>query len=139
MVRCYGASDIRGLSGSGAWVGSAIELARFVGSINGLFGIPDILSRVSINRMTQYIDDDTFPLGWLTVSADGEWRRTGSVSGTNALIKCYPDGQCWILLTNTSTWKGSSLARETAGVFAEARDLLGGKLPERKDLFLTAR
>lgn len=139
VERCYGASDIRGLSGSGAWVGSPVELARFVAAIDGLYGVPDILSRGSVSLMTQYFDEDTFPLGWLSVSADGEWRRTGSFAGTNALLKCYPDGQCWILIFNTSTWKGSSLARETAGVFARARDLLQGSFPEDKDLFLTAR
>ena len=139
VERCYGASDIRGLSGSGAWIGSTVELARFIASINGLFGVPDILSRVSVNRMTQYIDDDTFPLGWLNVTPDGEWRRTGSFAGTNALVKCYPDGQCWILVFNTSTWKGSSLARETVTIFTRARDILQGALPERKDLFLTPR
>ena len=139
VERCYGGSDIRGLAGSGAWVGSTVELARFVASINGLFGVPDILSRVSVNRMTQYFDEETFPLGWLDVSSDGEWRRTGSFTGTNALIKCYPDGQCWILVFNTSTWKGSSLARETSGVFTRARDILKGALPTGKDLFLTPR
>ena len=139
VLRCYGASDIRGLAGSGAWVGSAIELARFVASVDGLFGIPDILTRISVNRMTQYIDDNTSPLGWLSVTPDGEWRRTGSFAGTNAIIKCYPDGQCWILITNTSTWKGSSLARETAGVFVQAREIVGGALPSAKDLFLTPR
>ena len=139
VERCYGGSDIRGLSGSGAWVGSPVELARFVASINGLYGISDILSGVSVNKMTQYIDDDTFPLGWLDVNSAGEWRRTGSFTGTNALIKCYPDGQCWILVFNTSTWKGSSLARETVGVFTRARDILKEGLPKYKDLFLTAR
>ena len=139
VERCYGASDIRGLSGSGAWVGSTVELARFIASVNGLFGVPDILTRVSVNRMTQYIDEDTFPLGWLNVTPDGEWRRTGSFAGTNALIKCYPDGQCWILVFNTSTWKGSSLARETVTIFTQARDMLQGALPAGKDLFLTPR
>ena len=139
VERCYGASDIRGLSGSGAWVGSTVELARFIAAVDGLFGIPDLLTLGSIDLMTRYIDEDTFPLGWLSVTQNGEWRRTGSFAGTNALIKCYPDGQCWILIFNTSTWKGSSLARETAGVFAQARDILGDNLPEEKDLFLTPR
>ena len=138
VERCYGASDIRGLAGSGAWVGSAVELARFVASINGLYGVKDLLNRPTVDLMTRYIDEDTFPLGWLTVSQDGRWRRTGSFAGTNALIQHYPDGQCGILLFNTSTWKGSSLARETVGVFTRARDVLQGKLPEGKDLFLTA-
>ncbi|MBQ2090516.1 MAG: serine hydrolase, partial [Bacteroidales bacterium] len=59
---------------------------------------------------------------------------TGTLSGTNALIKYFPDGECWIFLSNTSTWKGPSLARYTANLMNELRQKYGKILP-KQDLF----
>ncbi len=131
VVRCYGGNDIRALSGAGAWVASTPELARFVASIDGKPEVPDILSEESIRQMTEYFDPDTYSLGWNDTKPDGEWTRTGTLSGTSALIKCYPDGECWILITNTSTWKGPSFSRYTAELFRKCREKYSGLLPVR--------
>ena len=134
VSRCYGGNDVTGSSGAGAWAGSAVELARLISAIDGLYQRPDILMPFTIMQMERYINDDTFALGWLTSTPEGELTRTGSFSGTNALVKYYPDGECWILITNTSTWKGTRLARETQPLLSTLRRDYGKCLP-RRDLF----
>lgn len=134
MERCYGGSDIHSLSGAGAWVCSTPELARFVASIDGRTEIPNVISQASVNAMTEWFDERTYSLGWNDTKPTGEWTRTGTLSGTSALVKYYPDGECWIMVTNTSTWKGPGFTRYTAGLFRTLREKYSAKLPAR-DLF----
>ncbi len=129
--RCYGGNDIHSLAGAGAWVSSVPELARFVASIDGKPGVPDILSAESVAQMTEWFDERTYSLGWNDTKPSGEWTRTGTLSGTSALIKYYPDGECWIMVTNTSTWKGPGFTRYTAGLFRDLRQRFSSKLPAR--------
>ena len=134
VVRCYGGNDIPTLSGAGAWAASTAELCRFVASIDGRPEVPDIISVESVRRMTEWFDPDTFSLGWNDTKPDTGWTRSGTFSGTSALVKYFPDGECWILVTNTSTWKGPGLSRYHAGLFRALREGWGDKLPSR-DLF----
>ena len=134
VERCYGGNNIPMLSGAGAWCSSTAELARFVASIDGRPEVKDILSPESINLMTGYFDKDTFALGWNDTHPDKGWSRTGTLAGTSALIHYFPDGECWILVTNTSTWKGPGLPRYTLDLFRNCRKLYGDKLP-KQDLF----
>lgn len=131
VVRCYGGNDIHALSGAGAWVASTAELARFVASIDGKPWVPDIISEESVRQMTEYFDQETYSLGWNDTKPSGEWTRTGTFSGTSALIKYFPDGECWILVSNTSTWKGPGLSRYTAELFQKSRAKYSALLPAR--------
>lgn len=132
--KCYGGNYISGLYGAGGWIGSPVELARLVCSIDGHGPVPDILEPFSIRQMTNYFDADTYGLGWVDCTPEGEWTRTGSFSGTSALIKVYPDGECWIMVTNTSAWRGSRFTRNTAALFKNLRGRFSSQLPVR-DLF----
>ena len=131
VVRCYGGNDIRALSGAGAWVGSTVELARFVSSIDGRPGIDDILSEESIKKMTSGWEEDIYPLGWVECNEDGRWTRTGSFSGTCALVRLYPDGECWIMVTNTSSWRGYRFSKNIAGLTNKLRARFSGRLPKQ--------
>lgn len=131
VERCYGGNNIPLLSGAGAWCASPAEIARFVASIDGRPEIPDILSPESIGQMTEYFDKETFSLGWNDTNPEKGWSRTGTLAGTSALVKYFPDGECWILITNTSTWKGPGLARYTDALFQQCRELYSPVLPER--------
>lgn len=131
VERCYGGNNIPLLSGAGAWCGSPAELSRLVASIDGDPRIPDIISRNSFLQMTEYLDTETFSLGWNDTNPAKGWSRTGTLSGTSALIKHFPDGECWILITNTSTWKGPGQARYTDALFKQCRELYSDRLPER--------
>ena len=134
MERCYGGNDITLLSGAGAWCGSPIELARFVASIDGRDEVPDIISKEAVRQMTEYMDKETYSLGWNDTNPRRGWSRTGTLSGTSALVKYFPDGECWIMITNTSTWKGPSQTKYTDELFKKLRQQYGSKLP-RRDMF----
>ena len=84
--------------------------------------------------MVEYFDKETFSFGWNDTEPSNGWQRTGTFSGTSALIWYFPDGECWVFLTNTSTWKGPGFARYTKTLFRELRRDHGSKIPSR-DLF----
>lgn len=134
VERCYGGNNIPLLEGAGAWCGSTAELARFVAAIDGRDGVKDIISAESLAQMTEYFDKDTFALGWNDTTPEKGWSRTGTLAGTSALVKYFPDGECWILITNTSTWKGPGLPKYTDELFKTCRKLYGKVLP-KQDLF----
>ena len=137
VPRCYGGNDIRALKGAGAWVTSVPELARLVASIDGRDEVPDILSRESIEAMTFTTDSVTYGLGWNDISEEGVWTRTGTFSGTSALIKNYPDGECWIMVTNTSTWQGPHFTKWTSALFTRLRETYSAVLPARDFFYRT--
>ena len=131
VERCYGGNNIPLLAGAGAWCGSSIEVAKFVASIDGRSETPDIISAEAVRQMTAYTDKSTFSLGWNDTNPHSGWSRSGTLAGTCALVKYFPDGECWILITNTSTWKGPKQAKYTNSLFKECRKLYSKKLPAR--------
>ena len=131
VERCYGGNNIPMLSGAGAWCGSPAEIARFVASIDGRPEVQDIISKESVELMTGYYDKDTFSLGWNDTHPDKGWSRSGTLAGTTALVKLFPDGECWIFISNTSTWKGPRQAKYTDQLFRSCRELFSDKLPRR--------
>jgi len=134
VVPCYGGNNVTGLQGAGAWTGSAVELARVVACIDGKDYVEDILTPYSVQQMTTWYDNDTFALGWVDCTPEGEWTRTGSFSGTSALVKVFPDGECWVLVSNTSAWRGSRFTRNTSYLVKNLRRRFSQELPKR-DLF----
>lgn len=130
VTRCYGGNNVTGLSGAGAWAASTPELALLVASIDGRPEVPDIISKESVDLMTEYFDESTYSLGW-NDTKDGYWTRTGTFAGTSALVKYFPDGECWIFISNTSTYKGPGLARHTAELFDRLRAKYSTKFPAR--------
>lgn len=131
VERCYGGSNITALQGAGAWCASPAELCRFVASIDGKDEIPDIISKESVAAMTEYFDPETYSLGWNDTKPTGEWTRTGTLAGTTAIIKCYPDGECWIMLTNTGTYRGPYFSKHTSALFTKCREAYSALLPAR--------
>ncbi len=130
VTRCYGGNNVTGLSGAGAWAASTPELALLVASVDGKPEVPDIISKESVDQMTEYFDESTYSLGW-NDTKDGYWTRTGTFAGTSALVKYFPDGECWIFISNTSTYKGPGLARHTAELFDKLRAKYSTKFPAR--------
>ena len=73
------------------------------------------------------------PIGWMHAKADGTWSRTGSMSGTNALLRKQSNGYVWVFVTNTSSWKGSRFHGYISSMLRQAF----GKVEEwpEKDMF----
>lgn len=118
--RCYGNNDISSAGGAGGWVSSTTDIARFIAAIDGKAEVRDILTTSSIHKMTMWFDTNTYSLGWNDTSPVTGWVRTGSFTGTNALVWNRPDGLCWIFITNTSTSRGSKLARDLKALADES-------------------
>lgn len=134
VEKCYGENDIPRLLGAGAWCGSAAELSRLIATIDNMPHVKDILSHQAVSFMTREMPDHDFSIGWNYTPTSRPWIRTGSLSGTSALILKYPDGECWILITNTSTWKGHAFSKDTMAFFDKLRKKYSSQLP-KKDLF----
>lgn len=128
VVKCYGENDLPRLQGAGAWVASAAELCRFIAAIDGEGFVPDVLSKQSIERMTEDLGEHHFALGWNKTLKGKPWIRTGTLSGTSALVMRYPDGECWVFVTNNSTWKGQGQAKETMALFEKLRKKYSSRL-----------
>lgn len=130
VTRCYGENDITTALGAGAWVASAAELCRLVASIDGDPTVPDVLSKQAVSMMTQEMPDHQYSLGWNFTPKRGPWIRTGSLVGTSALVLRYADGECWVFITNTSTWKGHEFSKDTMALFEKLRKKYGKNMPK---------
>ena len=131
VVRCYGENDITTALGAGAWVASEAALCILVASIDGDRTVPDVISPQAVKLMTQEMPDHQFSLGWNFTPRNRPWIRTGSLVGTSALVLRYPDGECWVFITNTSTWKGHKFSQDTMALFEKLRKRFGSKMPKR--------
>ena len=131
VERCYGENDITTALGAGAWTASAAELCRLVAAIDGDPTLPDVISDEAVKMMTEELPDHQYSLGWNYTPRGGRWIRTGSLVGTSAIVLHYPDGECWVFITNTSTWKGHEFSKDTIALFEKLRQRFGSKMPKR--------
>jgi CubicO group peptidase (beta-lactamase class C family) len=108
VPKVYGGNPIELLGPAGGWIASSVELAKLLVQIDGFKNVPDMLPR---NLIDQMVDDEPFrgPLGWKTVHDNGDWIRTGSMAGTSAIMKRQANGFSWVVVINTSSWKGPRL------------------------------
>jgi len=118
LPRCYGGNNIEGLSGAGAWVASPGEILKFVAAIDGKENVPDILSSESIKLMTT-ANPSMLPIGWARCIQDN-WARTGTLSGSSAVLKYNNNGYSWFFVTNTSAWSGSRFPSQIESMLRRA-------------------
>lgn len=135
VERVYGGSNIHGLAGAGGWCASAPDLARLVASIDKYPRVGNILTAASIDSLTAFgRDDDKRSRGWSEIDAYGKWRRTGTLSSTHALIERFPNGECWVLITNSGVWTGHNFSRSMTQLVSDLRAKYGANFP-RRDMF----
>ena len=67
---------------------------------------PDILSEKRISQMVKGVGGINRPLGWRTTKGE-HWWRTGTLSGTSALLTRDTNGYSWVIITNTTPRRGS--------------------------------
>ncbi|WP_372754168.1 serine hydrolase domain-containing protein [Labilibaculum sp.] len=118
VFKSNGGNNLEALGGAGAWVASAAELIKFMLSIDGDDTHPDILSRKSIKYMTTPNKLGRSPIGWMGTRANGTWWRTGSLAGTSALLKHQANGLSYVIITNSSTWRGSDFTKDLSLVMS---------------------
>lgn len=112
VPKVYGSTNMAVLGSAGGWIASPIDLMKLLVVIDGDPRIKDILSKKSIEEMTQVDENGLDPLGWRSTNENGEWWRTGTLPGSSALMKREPNGISWVIITNTSNYKGPHLAIE---------------------------
>lgn len=134
VERVYGGSNIRGLLGAGGWCASASDLARLVAATDKYPHVSNIISNASIDSLTAYEKDDKVSRGWSEIDEHGKWRRTGTLSSTHTLIERFPNGECWVMITNSGVWTGHNFSREMTKLISNLRSRYDGMLP-RRDLW----
>ena len=135
VPRCYGGCDLQVLSGAGGWVASPTELMKFITAIDPEDSKPDILQAKTIAYMTE-TDKARYPIGWMQTTVSDDWKRTGLLSGSSAMLKRQHDGFTWVFITNTSSWAGSRFPSKISAMMKQALAKVK-KWPDR-DLFETA-
>ncbi|GAB7087015.1 serine hydrolase domain-containing protein [Marinifilum fragile] len=111
VFRSNGGNNIEELGGAGGWVASAAELMKFLLAIDGDDTHPDILSAKSIAYMTKPSKKGLSPIGWKGTRTN-TWWRTGTLAGSSALMKHQVGGYSFVIVTNSSTWRGSDFTRD---------------------------
>jgi CubicO group peptidase (beta-lactamase class C family) len=129
----YGGNHIELLGPAGGWIASPSEILKLTVAIDTIPGITSLLSRESIRLMTDITLSHGGPIGWAGTDGRGNWWRTGTLSGTSALLMRQNDGISWAVFFNSSTYMGISLPGVTHNEVKTALDKVED-WPER-DLF----
>ena len=116
----YGGNNMELLGAAGGWVASAPELAKLMVAIDGFESRPDILSAQTIKQMTKGKYRSKKLLGWRGTDGYGTWWRTGTISGTSALIMRHKNEVNWVMLVNTTTRKKSRIHNEISHTMFKA-------------------
>ncbi len=111
VPRQYGGNNFDVLSAAGAWTASPAELLKLVVHIDGLDGKKDILSDKTIKKMVN-MENIHNPIGWVSATSNGTWKRTGTLTGTSALLKRKENGITYAIFLNTSNDKGPDFTHE---------------------------
>lgn len=122
VSRTYGGTDIESLSSAGGWIASSIELLRLLSAIDGFSEREDILSAESIETITTPRKSHLSPLGWRDVNSKDEWWRTGTLAGSSAILMRRPDNICFVMITNSSNWRGSRFSQDMKYMLDKAID-----------------
>lgn len=129
--RCYGGANINALMGAGGWCSSAAGLCRLVAAIDGAPMVKDVLSPSSVKQMTAYEENEKLCFGWTDADERGKWSRSGTLSSAHALIERFPDGECWVITTNSGVWTGFRFSRDLSRLIERLRGRYSCKLPSR--------
>ncbi|MFY0593315.1 serine hydrolase domain-containing protein [Roseivirga sp.] len=106
IYKPYGADDIEMLGPAGGWLATGIDLMRLLVLVDGYSKrYKDILSPDLIDKMVNGVGGIKRPLGWRSVSGE-HWWRTGTLSGTSALLTRDVNGYSWVIIANTTPRRG---------------------------------
>lgn len=131
VSRVYGGNDVTALKGAGGWCTSAADFARLVASADGDPVLKDIISQNSVATLTQHSEDEKLSRGWSECDDKGKWTRTGTLSSTHTLVERFPDGDCWVLITNSGIWTGYHFTKDLSRLLDRLRSRYSDSLPKR--------
>lgn len=134
VERVYGGSNVNGLLGAGGWCASASDLARLVAATDKYPHVSNIISNESIDSLTAYAKEGKISRGWSEIDEQGKWRRTGTLSSTHTLIERFPNGECWVMITNSGVWTGHNFSHDMTKLISNLRARYSQLFP-RRDLW----
>jgi CubicO group peptidase (beta-lactamase class C family) len=120
VPQAYGGNNIQLLGPAGGWVASAVELMKLMVAVDGFPGQPDLLKKETINLMTDRNINGNSLIGWKGSDGRGNWWRTGTLSGTAALILRQRNNINWIVLLNTTTKNRDRIHSEISRLMFES-------------------
>ncbi len=109
----YGGNNIELLAAAGGWVASPAEILKLVVALDSIPSTHNLLSHETIRLMTDIKLAGGNPLGWAGTDGEGNWWRTGTLTGTSALVMRQNNGISWAVFFNSSTIRGIYLPAET--------------------------
>ncbi|MGB6067880.1 MAG: serine hydrolase domain-containing protein [Desulfomonilaceae bacterium] len=115
-VRYYGQNgenpynmNVRRMDSHGGWIGTPIDLVRFLIHVDGFSFTTNILRLNTIKTMTTpSAANSNYACGW-AVNEVPNWWHNGSLPGTTTIVVRTASGLCWAAFTNTRA-KGMDLA-----------------------------
>ncbi len=116
----YGGNNIQLLGAAGGWIASATELIKLVVAIDGFDSKPDILSKKIIREMTKSNKRTKKLIGWRGTDGYDTWWRTGTLTGTSALVMRQRNEINWVILFNTSTDRKSKIHNDISRTMFQA-------------------
>ncbi len=120
VPQAYGGNNIQLLGPAGGWVASAVELMKLMVAVDGFPEQPDLLKRETIDIMTDRNINGNSLIGWKGSDGSGNWWRTGTLSGTAALILRQHNNINWIVLLNTTTKRRDRIHSEISRLMFES-------------------
>jgi N-acyl-D-amino-acid deacylase len=106
----YGGFYLEAMDAHGGWIGSAVDLARFVSALDSAHPLA-ILQAETLDKMLSRPATplwegrpDYYALGWRVRPArkGATWWHTGSMPGSTAVLYRTPRGRIWVALFNAS-------------------------------------
>lgn len=124
----YGGFYLQAMDAHGGWIGSAIDLMRFVTHVDGRPSVADMLAANTTETMTERPNnprwqgtDYYYALGWLVRPGSQNWWHTGSLPGTSSvLVRAGPQNLAWAALFNYRPQDWQTFNAEMDGALWEA-------------------
>ena len=117
----YGGNNMELLAAAGGWIASAPELLKFINAFNTTDTLLGILKKESIEMMTDPKIAGKGLFGWRGADKSGTAWRTGTLSGSTAMIMKQSNGYTWVVLLNGSTHRSNSIHNKIAGTMFAAQ------------------
>ncbi len=120
LPRPYASFDLSLVGAAGAWAATPNALLKLLCRLDPADAYPDLLSKESIEEMTaSNAALKKYAYGWSAANY-AAWWRTGTLSGTSALMVRKRNGISYVILLNTGSERGYKFAKDVQQLMEKA-------------------